>query len=338
MSRVAVTKTGTQVKPHHRESTMWEKFFRKAGFLICLILFLLGVFPTAGEGAKVLRFGVLPVVDTLPLFVGEDRGFFRDQGIELEIISFQSALERDAALQAGKLDGYFGDILNTLLLIRSGQALGIMTTAFQTHPDYRMFALVSAPESDIRNLAELKGKQVAISRATIIEYLLDRLLAARDKRPEFVEKQEIKKMAIRLQMLMTGRVPAALLPEPLVTLAETKGAHVVMDDRVLDTALTVLALKRDVAEKDASLVRRFLRAYGRAVEAINSDPESCKDTLVTKTRFPAVIREQYRIPQFPTVGLPRPEDLESAQTWLIRNGLVKTRLHYDQAVLKAPLP
>jgi len=317
---------------------MLKIFCRRTLFLSVLISVFLVVFPAAGQGREVLRFGVLPVVDTLPLFVGEDRGFFRDQGIELEIISFQSALERDAALQAGKLNGYFGDILNTLLLIRSQQALGIMTTAFQTHPDYRMFALVSAPKSGIRDLSGLKGKQVAISRATIIEYLLDRILSTRGKRPEFVEKLEIKKMAIRLQMLLTGQVPAALLPEPLVTLAETKGAHVVMDDRVLDTALTVLALKRDMAEKDASLVKRFLRAYSKAVEVINSDPESCKGVLLTKTRFPGVIKDQYRIPQFPTVGLPAPKDLESAQTWLIRNGLIKTRLPSDQAVLKTALP
>lgn len=311
---------------------------RRTLILMCLITVFWGSVPADGPCGEVMRFGVLPVVDTLPLFVGEDRGFFRDQGIELEIISFQSALERDAALQAGKLDGYFGDMLNTLLLIRSRQALGIITTAFQTHPDDRMFALVSAPKSDIRDLSDLKGKQVAISRATIIEYLLDHLLAARDKPPEFVKKQEIKKMAIRLQMLLAGQVPAALLPEPLVTLAETKGAHVVMDDRVLDTALTVLALKRKLAEEDPSLVKRFLRAYGRAVEVINRDPESCKGVLLTKTRFPPAIKDQYRIPQFPGVGLPRPEDLESAQTWLIRNGLVKDRLDYDQAVLQDPLP
>ena len=35
---------------------------------------------------------------------------------------------------------------------------------------------------------------------------------------------EIKKIPIRLQMLLSGQVTAALLPEPLLTLAETHGA------------------------------------------------------------------------------------------------------------------
>lgn len=52
------------------------------------------------------------------------------------------AQERDAALQAGQLDGYFGDILNTIVLIRAGQELRIVTTVFHTHPDFRMFGIV----------------------------------------------------------------------------------------------------------------------------------------------------------------------------------------------------
>ena len=303
-----------------------------------MILFLLLSFPAALQAGQVIRFGVLPVVDTLPLFVGADRGFFSDEGIELDIISFQSALERDAALQAGKLDGYFGDILNTLLLIRSRQALGIITTAFRTRQDCRMFALVSAPKSGIRELADLKGKEVAISRATIIEYLLDRMLIARGKAPDFVKKLEIKKLAIRLQMLLTNQVPAALLPEPLVTLSESKGARVIADDRDLDTALTVLALRRDRVEEDASLVTRFLRAYSRATGVINQDSESFKGVLVAKTRFPAVIKDHYRIPPFPPVGLPAPKDLAAAQTWLIQNDLADNRLPFDRVVLRATLP
>ena len=53
---------------------------------------------------------------------------------------------------------------------------------------------------------------------------------------------------------------------------------------------------------------------------------------------PAVIKDQYRIPQFPPVGLPASHDLESVQTWLIRNGLVDKRLPYEQVVLKTSCP
>ncbi|MBW1720815.1 MAG: ABC transporter substrate-binding protein [Deltaproteobacteria bacterium] len=281
---------------------------------------------------QVLRFGVLPVVDTLPLWVGREEGFFKSKGLDLEIVPFQSALERDAALQAGKLDGYFGDILNTLLLARSRLTLEIVTTAFKANPVHRMFALVTAPESGIQDLDGLKGKPVAISRATIIEYLLDRLLQAYGKGPGYVEKQEIKKIPIRLQMLLANQIPAALLPEPLVTLAETKGGRVLLDDRILETTLTILALKRGLAGKDPSLVPRFLEAYGKAVDAINANPGGYMATLLNRTRFPKSLKDRYSIPGFPPVTLPDPKDIEDAQDWLIRNGLMDTPMAYEEVV------
>lgn len=305
--------------------------------IMTIILPVLVFWVSQGRADQTLRFGVLPVVDTLPLWVGLEKGFFKEKGLDIEIISFQSALERDAALQSGRLDGYFGDILNTLLLIRSQQAIGIVTTAFRTHPDYRMFALVSAPGVGIEDLEGLRGKQVAISRATVIEYLLDRLLEVRGKTSDFVEKQEIKKIPIRLQMLLAGQIPAALLPEPLVTLAETRGARVLLDDRMLNTALTVLALRRELTKKDVSLASRFLEAYGKAVKAINSDPDGYKGTLQTRTQFPEAIKDQYPIPRFPAVTLPDPKDIEAVQDWLIRNGLADTRVPYEKVVLKTPL-
>ena len=280
-----------------------------------------------------VRFGILPVVDTLPLWVGLEKGFFEKQGIDLKIIPFQSALERDAALQAGRLDGYFGDIVNTVLMARSGLDLGIITTVFHTHPKHRMFGIVSAPKSGIKRLSQLKGKQVAISSATIIEYLLDRILLSKDLPLDFVEKLEIKKIPVRVQMLLADRIPAALLPEPLITLAQTKGAHVLADDRDLDLCLTVLALKRDIVKRDRTFPDRFLIAYGSAVKAINHDPGPFKETMVSRTRFPRIIKDTYRVPFFPDVGLPSKKDVEAAQRWIIQSNMEGGQIPYNRIIL-----
>jgi NitT/TauT family transport system substrate-binding protein len=290
------------------------------------------------QDLQTIRFGVLPVVDTLPLVVGREDRLFSQNGINLQLIPFQSALERDAALQAGQIDGYFGDLLNTVLLIHSGQRIGIMTTVFSTHPDYRMFALVTAPGSSITDFAQLKGQAVAISSATVIEYLLDQFLIQQKVAAGFVEKQEIKKMPIRLQMLLAGQVPAALLPEPLVTLAEIKGGQVVMDDRNLNTALTVLALDRNLAQRHKTLRANFLNAYGEAVKRINADPNKYKDLLVKRTRFPEPAKGKYLVPQFPAVGLPAEKDIEAAQKWLLDKKMIKGRIPYDMIVFNAPTP
>jgi NitT/TauT family transport system substrate-binding protein len=297
--------------------------------IVTVIIHAVSVTPAAAEK---LRIGTLPVVDTLPLIVGQTEGLFSQQGLQVELTPFQSALERDAALQAGKLDGYFGDLLNTVLLIRAGQKIKIVATAFHTHPQHRMFGVVASPGAGRLTVAQLKGRQVAISRATVIEYLLDRILVAEGFAPDHVAKLEIKKIPVRLQMLLADQVPAALLPEPLLTLAESKGAHVVADDRQLETSETILALDAGRIAADPTLTERFQAAYGQAVARINQEPDAYKTLLVERTRFPLPIKDRFQMPVFPDPVPPSPRDVAAVQDWLAQNGLIKARLPYATIV------
>jgi len=312
------------------EALMKSKNTNRLSFLLILLIM---AFPAVSSSGEKLGFGILPVVDVLPLLVGQEKGLFEKEGIDLELISFQSALERDAALQAGRLDGYFGDILNTVLLVQSGEQLKIIATAFHTHPRCRMFGIAVAPGSGITDPAGIKGKDVAISSATVIEYLLDRLLSTRNMSPRDVTKQEIKKIPIRLQMLLSGQVTAALLPEPLLTLAETNGASVVLDDRYLNTALTVLAVNLKKRPAISTLFPGFLKAYDAAVDMINENPSLFKELLIAKTQFPMAVKDKYPVPVFPARALPAEADVLAVQEWLLKNGLIKTRIPYADMVI-----
>lgn len=302
-------------------------FCRSLGF----ILFLL-ILPVITMAADTLKMGVLPVVDTLPLWVGLTEKDFEHEGINLEMVSFESALERDASFQSGNLDGYFGDLLNTILLIRSGQELKMITTAYHTHPDFRMFGIAVSPGSDIKTPDKLQGLSIGISRATVIEFLLDRMLLQQNLKTDSISRQDIKKMPIRLQMLLANQIPAALLPEPLLTLAESKGARIITDDRSLDTAETVLAIRTKWADADRSRISRFLAAYQKTVTRINQNPDNYKDILVKHTRFPMPVKDQFRIPVFPDISLPSVADVAAVQDWLIETGVTDSRTDYNRMV------
>ncbi|HHY40687.1 MAG TPA: ABC transporter substrate-binding protein, partial [Syntrophaceticus sp.] len=73
----------------------------------------------SSENKDVLKVGILPNEEVLPLYVAQEEGFFKKYGIDVEIVNFQSAAERDAAIQAGAVDGVEGDLL-AVALIRQG--------------------------------------------------------------------------------------------------------------------------------------------------------------------------------------------------------------------------
>jgi len=128
-------------------------------------------------------------------------------------------------------------------------------------------------------------------------------------------------------------VTAALLPEPLLTLAETNGATIVLDDRNLDTALTVLAVNLKNRPGIMALIPGFLKAYNEAVDMINQDPSRFKELLIAKTQFPAAVQDKYPVPVFPARSLPAEADVLAVQDWLLKNGLIRTRIAYMDTVI-----
>ncbi len=309
--------------------------FRRILRLLAVFLGLGLSFSPTGWAKDEIRIGVLPVVDTLPLWVAKERGLFDANGLAVELMSFDSALERDAALQAGKLEGYFGDLLNTMLLIRSGQPIRIVIVAYRTDPERRMFGLALAPGSDIDRPDRLVQRTIGISRATVIEFLLDQMLTAAGVPTEKVEKQDIKKIPIRMQLLLSGQIAAALLPEPLLSLAESKGARVLLDDRRLDLTETVIALNRNWVVADPGRLARFRTAYAKAVETIRQEPEAMTDILIRRCRLPSERSTSWRLPVFPAAGLPTSRDIDLVQQWLIENRMIDTPLN-ERDIVFAP--
>jgi len=302
--------------------------------IICLCVMLGVLFPLSVAGGEnpVLRLGILPVIDTLPIIVAQERGLFKEEGITVEIINFNSALERDAAIKGKALDGYFGDLLNTILLNASGEDLRVITTVYHTRKDQRMFALLASPGSDITGVSQIPNVPVAISRASIIEYFLDKITDTEGVPREALQKIEIRQIPIRYQMLMDDSVKLALLPEPLALKALSEGARLIADDRKLDTTATILAMKDSFLIQYPGLCVRFLKAYARSVGMINDNPKAFKEILVLKTRFPPSLKETYKLHTFPDPRLPSEEDVMSVVTWMTARGLVSVGVKYDDMV------
>ena len=298
--------------------------------LVAGMVVVFGICMGAMAGAETLRMGILPVLDTLPLHVAVQEGLFAEQGLEVELVPFSSALERDTAMQSGQLDGYFGDMLNTMLLIQGGVPMRMVTVSYATAPGQRMFALLLAPGVSFEDAED--ALEVGISKASIIEYLLQRMQAETETETEIgsIEAVEVKQIPIRLQMLLAGQLDGALLPEPLASLAQSKGATVVASDEALGMPLTVLCLHEDALASFAA----FNAAYGEAVRRINANPEDYRALMTENCRIPEDLAESFPVYAFPESALPDSGDVEDVQQWMLDNGLLQEPLAYDDLVAR----
>ena len=240
----------------------------------------------AANTSPPIQFGTLPVIQALPLFVAAEKGYFKEMGLNVDLVPFSSAMEKDVAMSAGQISGYFGDMITPMVLTANGTLVKIVATYFNTKNEQRMFAILTAPKYQGKDIRGIASAGIACSSNTMLDYLVTRLLGKKGITPNNINLVEVKSIPIRLQMLMSEQVPAAILPEPLVTLAETKGARVVVDDGGTGISATVLVFSNQFLSKNPDTVKAFLKAVQKAYDFINQKPEQVRPIMNRECKIP----------------------------------------------------
>ncbi|MCR4418810.1 MAG: MetQ/NlpA family ABC transporter substrate-binding protein [Clostridia bacterium] len=310
---------------------------RKSGAAWVLVL-VLALMLAAGCSRKAesdpLRVGVIPVEDNFPFFVAEQEGMFEKLGLRVELVPFNSARDRDLALQAGKIDGETADPVAVALLRKSGTAAKIICLTMGARPEEGRFVLLAAPSGRVKNPQDLRGATLAVSENTVIEYVADQLLANAGLNPAQVSKTPVPDMAQRLQLLLGGRVDAAVLPDPLATLAQEQGAPVLMDDTRQKENLSqvVLVFREEVIRSRRDDLVKLVRAYQQAAAEVTARPQAFRELFVERTRLPEALRDTYLTPRYSAPALPQPEDLDRVIRWMVAKGLLSDPYSYHDLV------
>lgn len=307
---------------------------RAAGFYsILIIALLLAVMCVGCKEEDTLKIGLLPNEEVLPFYVALEEDLYQKHGVNVEVVNFQSAAERDAALQAGAVDGVEGDLLAVALIRQGGTPVKAVSLAMGATPQEGRFALLAAPGTDI-DVKDLKGKKLGISENTIIEYTADQMLLLQGIDPESVQKVSIAKMPLRAEMLLQKQVDAAVLPDPLAAYAELKGAKVLIDDTKLGVNISqsVYFFSEEAIETKKEAIKKFLQAYEEGSEILNENPEGYRELFIEKIQIPVELQESYPVPSFSILQLPAREDTQRVIDWLTDNGLLTEPYTYEDIV------
>ena len=305
--------------------------------VVFILATTIAAFPGASIAGDKIVFGVLPVMQALPLFVAQEKSLFAEEGVEVELIPFRSGLEKDAAMAARQTQGYFGDMLTSIILGANLMPMRMVATIFNTTGDQRMFAVLAAPGTGKPSLTDLAREGIAGSSNTVIEYVTTRLLE--NETPGASLKMiETKNIPARVPILLQGQVAGAVLPEPLITLVEGKGATVVADDRGLGITPTTLLFTKEFIDRETDTVRAFLRAVSRASALINQDPELARPIMIKYARIPEPLQQSIAIPVFIPPTVPKKELVMDVYNWLNDKGVLKSELTFNEMVRGDLLP
>lgn len=280
-----------------------------------------------------LNIGVMSSMDYLPLAVANEKGFFEQEGVSLTIHKFYSANERDAAFQSGNLDGTILDYTGAAIQRAGGINLKVTSQCDGT------FVLIAAQESGVSSIHDLRDKSVAVSRNTVIDFCTDLVLQAANIPLNEVDKVEINKIPLRLEMLRNGKIDATMLPDPFATIALEGGNKRVIDIDEMDLRVTGIAFHDEaIAEKEVA-IKSFYRAYNLAVAYINSQPAATFSALlIAEVGVPAEFVANIQLPNYTQAQLPQEKDLDRVEQWLMAKNLVPDNFDIDTLIAAGLIP
>ncbi len=318
--------------------TMIMKHWKKGICFGLTAVALLGTLVLAGcgsekqagskENLQTLSVGLMPDTDSLPFLIAEEKGYFADEGLKVDIQQYKSAMDRDSALQSGNLDGSVSDMLAASFAKSGGFDVKITSA---TDGSYKLVAGKSEPAKDVQSL---RGKDVSVSRNTIIEYVTDEILAKDGLQGDDINKVIIPQIPTRLEMLQNGKLAAATLPEPMASIAIHNGGHLIKSSDDLGINPGVILFTDRAAKDKKKEIQAMYRAYNRAVDYLNNAPRGeYIDFVIEKAGFPAEAKDALVLPTYHKAALPEKQEVSECMKWLNEKGLINETYGYDDLVL-----
>lgn len=307
------------------------------------LLIIAGILLTACQPVSqemvTVRIVVLPLIDTLPMYVADMEGLFLENGIKVEFIPVASAPERDQVLQAGQADCTVNEILSDMFMNKDSIQMEVVRYAHMASPTSAHFFIMASTQSGITSVEALKNVEIGVSQGTIIEYVTDRLLKANGFSTEEIRTISVPKMSDRMSLLASGGINAGVLPDPLAALSVQQGAVIVLDDTMYPSyGASVISFRKEFIDNNPEAVKGFLKAIEEATNMVNSDPAKYSSLLSDNKLVPAPLLGNYSIPIFPLAGITNETEWNDALLWAKEKGLLTVDVSYSESVNPEFLP
>jgi len=207
----------------------------------------------------------------MPQYVARDRGFFRQEGLEVKTVSFQGGADAIKAMLAGSIDIDGATGLDAPAAVAKGAPVVEFASGGVSQSTFRLLA---NNRSGINSLGDLKGKKIGITRFGSLTDFVARLeghAAGLEAGKDFTEVPVGASAA--QTALLSGEIDATNAnPVDAFPLLDTGKVHVVTDFSKVDpnTQFTALVATPTYLKQHAATVRAFLRAYFRAIQYLKT--------------------------------------------------------------------
>ena len=275
-------------------------------------------------GTQSITFGNLPLESSALIYVAEQQGFFKQNGLNVTIRDYETGMASVNALLNGELD------------IASGAEYPVVRMAFQKERiqivgnmvKSELINLVSRKDHGIATVSDLKGKTIAIPQGTIAEFFLGRFLSLNG-----ISMSDVTLVNMTLSQMeeavVNGEADAIVNWQPYTnTVKDRLGSNaVVLSVQSSQQSFGPLICRNDWITKNPEVVKKFLRSLAQAEEFINNNPAEAKAIVKNQMNFTDAYMETVWKQNQYSLSLDQSlvAALEDEARWTINNNLTSER-------------
>lgn len=314
---------------------------RRMASLVLLVAAALGSVQAQTPATKV-RVGLLPIYDTLPLYVGRDQGFFKEEGIDLELIPSPGGPAAIAAMEGGSLDFAYSGLSTVYNVTEQGMNVRIVapagTVSLRQERDGARFWVSQA--SGIKTLAELKGKKVATNQFRNVVHLY--ILAALDE-------AGLPPNSYSVVEVPYPQMPDALFNTQVDAIYEVDPFNIALEEsgkaRDLGSASFKVHPNMRIAgyiatqkwlDTNADVARRFQRAYAKSARHVSQNMDKQGEWNIKYFRLKPEWKDKVTPALFPDVDLSSDfvASMEKTKALMLKYGFLKKNLDTNALLFK----
>jgi NitT/TauT family transport system substrate-binding protein len=233
-----------------------------------------------------LKVGVLPIVDVAAVQRAQTAGYFKNEGLNVELVTVQSGAEAMPAMISGSLDMTWTNWTSVIQAqVKKAGDLRALNATYQAAQN--SFLILTRPENNIRTPQDLVGKKIAINaKGSITELIAKSALQSNGVDPNSVTYVELN-FPLMPDALANHQVDATVVLEPFLTQEETAGAVTVLDAASGPTneiPIAGVATTADFVKNNPNTVAAFQRAMDKA-QADVTNRSVVEQTLPSYTKI-----------------------------------------------------
>jgi NitT/TauT family transport system substrate-binding protein len=244
------------------------------GFAIAALAAALCPVPLLAQDIKI---GVVGTTSDAPFFIADANGYFKDEGLKVEFVKFDSGVRMVAVLGNGDLDVGGGatsaalynaakrDVNIKIVADKGRTSKGNAFEAFLVRKDLY-------ESGKVRSFKDLKGLRISVNLAGTSEaVLLNEAVKLGGLTPKDIEPVYLS-FAQQVTAFQNGAIDAAIAAEPFITYTLKQGTAIKLigvDEYAPDFQNAVTFFGAKFAKEKPEMAKKFARAFVRAVRFYN---------------------------------------------------------------------